>query len=177
MKFLFDLFPVILFFAAYKFADIYVATQVAIAASFLQIGWLWFKGRRIDTMLWISLAVITLFGGLTLFLHDENFIKWKPTVLYWLFSIILLGGKWFFSKNLIRALLTEHLQLPESAWNRLNWAWIGFFAFMGLVNLFVAFNFSTDVWVNFKLFGMTALMLIFVLAQGLLLSKYLGDNQ
>ncbi len=177
MKFLFDLFPVILFFVAYKYAGIYLATQVAIAATFLQIGWLWFKGRKIDTMLWISLAVISVFGGLTLFLHDENFIKWKPTVLYWLFSAILLGGKFVFGRNLIQALLQEQLTLPEFAWSRLNWAWIGFFAFMGLANLFVAFNFSTDDWVNFKMFGATALMLVFVLAQGLFLSKYLGENK
>lgn len=177
MKFLFDLFPVILFFVAYKYADIYLATQVAIVATFLQIGWLWFKGRKIDTMLWISLAVITVFGGLTLFLHDENFIKWKPTVLYWLFSAILLGGKFFFDRNLIQALLNEQLTLPELAWTRLNWSWIGFFAFMGLANLLVAFNFSTDDWVNFKMFGATALMLVFVLAQGLFLSKYLGESK
>lgn len=177
MKFLFDLFPVILFFVAYKYADIYLATQVAIAATFLQIGWLWFKGRKIDTMLWISLAVITVFGGLTLFLHDENFIKWKPTVLYWLFSATLLGGKFLFDRNLIQALLNEQLTLPELAWTRLNWSWIGFFAFMGLANLLVAFNFSTDDWVNFKMFGATALMLVFVLAQGLFLSKYLGESK
>lgn len=177
MKFLFDLFPVILFFVAYKYADIYLATLVAIVATFLQIAWLWFKGRKIDTMLWISLVVISVFGGLTLFLHDENFIKWKPTVLYWLFSIILLGGKLFFDKNFLQALLKEQMTLPEPAWTRLNWAWISFFACMGVLNLFVAFNFSTDAWVNFKMFGATALMLIFVLAQGLFLSKYLGETK
>ncbi|HOL65451.1 MAG TPA: septation protein A [Accumulibacter sp.] len=177
MKFLFDLFPVILFFVAYKYADIYLATLVAIVATFLQIAWLWFKGRKIDTMLWISLVVISVFGGLTLFLHDENFIKWKPTVLYWLFSVILLGGKLFFDKNLLQALLKEQMTLPEPAWTRLNWAWIGFFACMGVLNLFVAFNFSTDAWVNFKMFGATALMLVFVLAQGLFLSKYLGETK
>ncbi|EXI91517.1 MAG: Intracellular septation protein [Candidatus Accumulibacter sp. BA-94] len=176
MKFLFDLFPVILFFIAYKVYDIYVATAVAIAATFAQIGWLWFRGRKIDTMLWVSLVIISVFGGMTLVLHDEEFIKWKPTVLYWAFAAALLGGSLFLKKNLIRLLMAEQLQLPEVAWAKLNWSWIAFFAFMGVANLFVAFNFSTDDWVNFKLFGGIGLMLVFVLAQGLLLSKYIEEK-
>lgn len=176
MKFLFDLFPVILFFIAYKVFDIYVATAVAIAATFAQIGWLWFRGRKIDTMLWVSLVIISVFGGMTLVLHDEDFIKWKPTVLYWAFAATLLGGSLLMKKNLIRLLLAEQMQLPEVAWEKLNWSWIAFFAFMGVANLLVAFNFSTDDWVNFKLFGGIGLMLLFVLAQGLLLSKYIEEK-
>ncbi|MBN8455120.1 septation protein A [Accumulibacter sp.] len=176
MKFLFDLFPVILFFIAYKVYDIYVATAVAIAATFAQIGWLWFRGRKIDTMLWVSLVIISVFGGMTLVLHDEDFIKWKPTVLYWAFAATLLGGSLLMKKNLIRLLLAEQMQLPEVAWEKLNWSWIAFFAFMGAANLLVAFNFSTDDWVNFKLFGGIGLMLVFVLAQGLLLSKYIEEK-
>ncbi|QKS28414.1 MAG: Intracellular septation protein [Accumulibacter sp.] len=176
MKFLFDLFPVILFFIAYKAYDIYVATAVAIAATFAQIGWLWFRGRKIDTMLWVSLVIISVFGGMTLVLHDEDFIKWKPTVLYWAFAATLLGGSLLMKKNLIRLLLAEQMQLPEVAWEKLNWSWIAFFAFMGVANLLVAFNFSTDDWVNFKLFGGIGLMLLFVLAQGLLLSKYIEEK-
>jgi intracellular septation protein len=177
MKFLFDLFPVILFFIAYKFAGIYAATGVAMAATFAQIGWLWFRGRKIDTMLWVSLVIITVFGGMTLALHDETFIKWKPTVLYWAFAAVLLGGTLFFKKNLMRTLLAEQMELPEAAWKTVNWSWIGFFLFMGVANLVVAFNFSTDDWVNFKLFGGMGLMLVFVLGQGLLLSKYLEENK
>jgi len=177
MKFLFDLFPVILFFIAYKFAGIYAATGVAMAATFAQIGWLWFRGRRIDTMLWVSLVIITVFGGMTLALHDETFIKWKPTVLYWAFAAVLLGGTLFFKRNLMRTLLAEQMELPEAAWKTVNWSWIGFFLFMGVANLVVAFNFSTDDWVNFKLFGGMGLMLVFVLGQGLLLSKYLEENK
>ena len=177
MKFLFDLFPVILFFIAYKFAGIYAATGVAMAATFAQIGWLWFRGRKIDTMLWVSLVIITVFGGMTLALHDETFIKWKPTVLYWAFAAVLLGGTLFFKRNLMRTLLAEQMELPEAAWKTLNWSWIGFFLFMGVANLVVAFNFSTDDWVNFKLFGGMGLMLVFVLGQGLLLSKYLEENK
>ncbi|MFZ2854183.1 MAG: septation protein A [Rhodocyclaceae bacterium] len=178
MKFLFDLFPVILFFIAFKFAGIYAATGVAIAATFAQIAWVWFKHRKVDTMLWVSLGIVTVFGGMTLIFHDETFIKWKPTVLYWAFAAALAGGTLFFKKNLIRTLLTEQMHLPEAVWNRLNWSWVGFFVFMGLANLAVAFafNFSTDDWVNFKLFGGMGLMLVFVIAQGLLLSKYIEEK-
>jgi intracellular septation protein len=176
MKFLFDLFPVILFFVAYKLADLYVATGVAMAATFAQIAWLLFRGRKIDTMLWVSLVVITVFGGMTLLLHDEAFIKWKPTILYWAFAATLLGGVLFRRKNLIRILMAGQMDLPDAAWDKLNWAWMGFFVFMGIINLLVAFNFSTDDWVNFKLFGATGLTLVFVLAQGLLLSKHIEEK-
>jgi intracellular septation protein len=178
MKFLFDLFPVILFFIAFKFAGIYAATGVAIAATFAQIAWVWFKHRKVDTMLWVSLGVVTVFGGMTLIFHDETFIKWKPTVLYWAFAAALAGGMLFFKKNLIRLLLVEQMQLPEAVWRQLNWSWVGFFVFMGIANLAVAFafGFSTDDWVNFKLFGGMGLMLVFVIAQGLLLSKYIEEK-
>ncbi|MBI2310918.1 MAG: septation protein A [Betaproteobacteria bacterium] len=177
MKFLFDLFPVILFFVTFKLAGIYAATAVAIAATFLQIGWVWFRHRKVDTMLWVSLAVITVFGGATLALRDEMFIKWKPTILYWLFGAILAGGQLGFGKNLIRAMLAAQIALPDFVWSRLNWSWIGFFAFMGAANLFVAYNFSTDGWVNFKLFGGMGLMLVFVLLQGVMLAKYVEDKK
>ena len=177
MKFLFDLFPVILFFIAFKLHGIYAATAVAIAASFAQIGWLWLRGRKIDNMLWVSLAIIVLFGGATLLLHDETFIKWKPTVLYWLFASVLGVSALVFRKNLIRSMLGEQIQLPEAAWAKLNLSWVGFFACMGVLNLYVAFNFPTDTWVNFKLFGGMGLMLAFVIAQGLFLAKYVEQKE
>ncbi|MFO1364812.1 MAG: septation protein A [Burkholderiales bacterium] len=176
MKFLFDLFPVILFFAAFKLADIYVATGVAIAATIAQVAWLKLRGRKVDTMLWASLAIIVVFGGATLALHDETFIKWKPTILYWLFAAVLAGGELFLRRNLIRTLLGEQLQLPDRAWRTLNRSWTGFFAFMGAANLFVAYRFSTDAWVNFKLFGGIGLMLLFVLAQSMFLAKYVEEK-
>lgn len=176
MKFLFDLFPVILFFIAFKFSGIFVATAVAIAATFAQIGWLWFRGRKIDTMLWVSLCIITVFGGLTLVFQDETFIKWKPTILYWAFASALIGGVLLLRKNLIRTLMGAQMTLPDPVWNKLNWSWAGFFVFMGLLNLAVAYNFSTDDWVNFKLFGGMGLMLVFVLAQGFFLSKYIEEK-
>ena len=176
MKFLFDLFPVILFFVAFKLSDIYVATGAAIAATFAQVGWLKLRGRKVDPMLWASLGIIAVFGGATLALHDETFIKWKPTVLYWLFAAVLAGAELLAGKNLLRSLLGAQLELPDHAWRRLSWSWIGFFAFMGAANLFVAYRFSTEAWVNFKLFGGMGLMLLFVLAQGLFLAKYVQEK-
>jgi len=176
MKFLFDLFPIILFFIAFKFAGIYAATAVAIAATFAQIGWLKWRRRKVDTMMWVSLAIIVVFGGATLALHDETFIKWKPTVLYWMFCAALLGAQVLMKKNLIRSMLGEQVELPEPAWQKLNWSWIGFFAFMGAANLYVAFNFSTDDWVNFKLFGGMGLMLVFVVLQAVFLARYVQER-
>ena len=142
MKFLFDLFPVILFFVAFKMADIYVATAVAIGATFLQIGLLAVLRRKIDTMLWVSLGIIVVFGGATLVLRDETFIKWKPTVLYWLFGAALALSDLLLRRNLIRSMLSAQIQLPDAVWRRLNWSWTTFFAFMGVANLLVAFNFK-----------------------------------
>jgi intracellular septation protein len=177
MKFLFDLLPVVLFFAAFKLWDIYVATAVAIAATFVQVGWLKLTKRRVEPMLWASLGIIAVFGGATLLLQDETFIKWKPTVLYWLLGAVLAGAALLFRRNLIRSMLSEQMQLPETVWSRLNWSWIGFFAFMGGANLYVAYNYSTDLWVNFKLFGGMGLMLVFVVVQALFLAKYVEEKQ
>lgn len=176
MKFLFDLFPILLFFVAYKFQGIYAATAVAIFATFAQIAWVWFHHRKVDTMLWVSLGIITLFGGATLLLHDATFIKWKPTVLYWLFSIALLVSQLAFRKNLIKALMGKQMVLPEAIWQRLNIGWALFFALLGVVNLYVAFNYSESDWVNFKLFGILGLMLAFILVQSLFLAKYVEHD-
>ena len=166
MKMLFDLFPVILFFVAFKAFDIYVATAVAIGATFAQIGWVLFRKRRVDTMLWVSLGVITLFGGATLLFANETFIKWKPTVLYWLFGGVLAGAALFFKKNLVRSMMEKQVSLPDEIWTRLLASWIGFFVAMGVINLYVAYNFSEEFWVNFKLFGMLGLTLVFIVVQG-----------
>ena len=177
MKFLFDLFPVILFFAAFKFFDIYIATAVAMVATFLQIGWVWFRHRKVDNMLWVSLVVIVVFGGATLLLHDETFIKWKPSVLYWLFGAILLIADYGFGKNLIKAMMAKQMTLPGIVWQKLLLSWVGFFVVMGALNLYVAYNFSTDAWVNFKLFGGMGLMLVFVLLQALMLAKHIDTKE
>jgi intracellular septation protein len=176
MKFLFEVFPVALFFVAILVWDIFVATGVAIAATFLQVGWLALRRRKIPPMLWASLAIIVVFGGLTLYLRDKTFILWKPTVLYWLFATVLAGGA-LLGRNLIRALLSEQMSLPEPVWQRLNWSWVGFFAFMGVLNLYVAYNYSEKIWASFKLFGGMGLMLAFVVAQSAFLAKYVEDKR
>ena len=177
MKLLFDLFPVLLFFAAFKLQGIFVATAVAIAATAIQIAWTKIRHGKVDVMLWVSFAIIVVFGGATLMLHDETYIKWKPTVLYWMFSAILLISNIVFGKNLMKLLLQEKVALPLHAWHRLNLSWSLFFAVLGFLNLYVAFNYSTDSWVNFKLFGFTGLMLVFILAQGAWLTKYVDEKK
>jgi intracellular septation protein len=176
MKFLFDIFPVVLFFVAFKLFDIYVATGVAIAATFAQVGWLKLRGRKVENMVWVSLAVIVVFGGATLVLQDETFIKWKPTVLYWLFAAVLAVAALGFRKNLIRAMMQAQMSLPDAVWDRLLASWVAFFAAMGALNLVVAYQFSTDTWVNFKLFGGMGLLLLFVVLQALVLARHVEDK-
>ncbi len=176
MKFLFDLFPVILFFVAFKFAGIYVATGVAMAATLGQIAWVWFRHRKVEPMLWVSFGVIIVFGSATLLLQDETFIKWKPTVLYWLFGVSLAIAHLAFHRNLIRAMMGKQLQLPDPAWERLLWSWVGFFAVMGAANLYVAFHYPTDIWVNFKLFGGMGLMFAFVIGQAFYLARFAEED-
>jgi intracellular septation protein len=177
MKLLFDLFPVILFFVTFKIYGIYAATAVAIGATFAQIVWVWFRHGKVDTMLWVSLVIIVIFGSATLILQDETFIKWKPSVLYWLFAAALLLAHLVFKKNLIRVMMKEQIKLPDPVWGRLNASWAAFFALMGGANLYVAFNYDTDTWVNFKLFGFMGLMVAFVLLQGVMLGKYIQDSE
>jgi intracellular septation protein len=206
MKFLFDLFPVILFFGVFKWgnsqseaaqsfatqylsgfvsggvvtaaqAPILLATAVAIVATVAQIGYLLLRSKKVDPMLWMSLAIIGFFGGATIYFHNETFIKWKPTVLYWCFAIVLFVSQFGFRKNLIRSMMEKQLTLPNPAWHRLGLAWMAFFCLMGILNLYVAFSFSTAAWVNFKLFGGIGLMFAFVVAQSVMLSKYVKDVQ
>lgn len=177
MKLLFDLFPVILFFAAFKFFGIYVATAAAMGATVLQVIWMKLRHGKVDTMLWVSFGIIGLFGGATLLLQDENFIKWKPTILYWIFAGALLFSNLLFKKNLIRSMLGEKISLPDNTWHLVNLSWGLFFLILGIINLCVAFNFSTDAWVNFKLFGATGMMFIFILLQAALLSKYISHEE
>ena len=177
MKFLFDIFPVILFFAAFKLYGIYVATAVAMAATVLQISWVWVRHRKVDNMLWGSLGLIVVFGGATLLLQDETFIKWKPTVLYWLFSAVLTVSALIFKKNLIRAMMEKQVTAPDPVWGKLLVGWIGFFAVMGVLNLYVAYAYDTDIWVNFKLFGGIGLMILFVIAQAVVLAPHMKGRE
>jgi intracellular septation protein len=177
MKFLFDLFPVLCFFAVYWLSDIYIATGAAIAATIGQVAWLRLRKRRIDPMLWVSLALIVVFGSLTLILQDKRFIMWKPTVLYWCFAAALAVSATLFRKNLIRSMLSKEIQLPDPVWANLNWSWVGFFLAMGVANLYVAFNYEEATWVKFKLIGGTGLMLLFVVAQALFLARHMPEQK
>ena len=175
MKFLFDFFPLILFFVAFRFAGIYAATAVAIAATVAQIGWSLARRHKVSAMQWASLAIIVVFGGATLLLHDETFIKWKPTVLYWTGGAAFLASL-ALGRNLARAIMGAEIELPEPVWTRLALAWAAFFLFAGALNLYVAFNFPTTTWVNFKVFGSLGLIVAFVIAQSLWISRYLPDE-
>ena len=206
MKLLFDLFPVILFFAVFKIAGaspdaaqaigtqylsglvsggevtlqqapILLATAVAILATLGQVLWLLARRKPVDNMLWVSLVIIVLFGGATIYFHDEQFIKLKPTVLYWCFALVLLGAPLLFGKNLMRSMMGKQMHLPDAVWSRLNLAWGLFFMVMGAVNLYVAFTMPLAFWVNFKLFGFLGLMIAFVIAQSVYLSRYMKEAE
>jgi len=177
MKFLFDLFPILLFFLAYKLYDIYVATAVAIGAAFVQTGLYWLRHRKFEKMHLITLGILILFGGLTLALHDPVFIKWKPTVVNWLFGLVFLGSQFIGNRPLVERMMGHAITVPAPVWSRLNWAWTLFFLAMGLLNLYVAYNFSEDTWVNFKLFGMMGLTLLFVFGQAFYLGRYMQTDK
>ena len=201
MKILLDFLPIALFFGMFKYAEgrpdwaaatatdalgfmvaggvvgpteapVLLATVVVIAATLLQVIVMKLRGQKIDTMLWVSLALVTVLGGATIYFHSEAFIKWKPTVLYWAMGGALGVGQ-LLGRNGIRALMGQQMSLPDAVWSRLSLAWVGFFTAMGFLNLWVAYTFSTPVWVNFKLFGGLGLMLAFVLLQAMVLGKYL----
>lgn len=173
MKLLFDFFPILLFFVAYKLQGIYAATGIAIVASFIQVGLFWLKNRRVENMHLITLALIVVFGGATLLLQDEMYIKWKPTVLNWLFGLAFLGSRFIGSKTITQRMMDKNITLPDPIWTRLNLSWVIFFFALGIANLYVVYSFDTDTWVNFKLFGMMGLTLAFVLIQALVLTRHI----
>jgi intracellular septation protein len=175
MQLLADFFPLILFFLAFKWQGIMIATAVAIAASVVQIGWFWSR-RKVSAIHWISFAIIVVFGGATLLLQDDTFIKWKPTVLYAAFALILGGGKLLMGRDLLSHVL-KGMTLPAAVWTRVTWAWTGFFVAMAVANWYVAFHYPTETWVNFKVFYAMGLCLLFALAQGLVLARYVSDER
>ena len=177
MKLLLDFFPIALFFVTFKLAGIFYATAVAIVATLMQIAWLYKKTGHVEPMQWISLGVIVLFGGATLLTQDETFIKWKPTILYALMGGALLIGQVFFKRNFLKNLMGAQMNLPEPVWLNLLLSWVVFFTAMGIINLWVAYNFDTDTWVNYKLFGGMCLMLLFVVLQALYLSRHAQPEQ
>jgi intracellular septation protein len=209
MKFLFDFLPIALFFGVFKLGETYeqasfhivstflggfisggaikpdqapimLATVVAIIATTLQLIYVKARGRKIDGMLWVSFLVITIFGGATIYFHNDDFIKWKPTIIYWVFGVGMLVAQFVFNKNLIRQTMQDQITLPEPVWNRLALAWMGFFFVLGGLNLlaaFVVFANNTPAWVNFKVFGMTGIMFVFIVAQTMYLSKYIEEEK
>jgi intracellular septation protein len=197
MKFFFDFLPIMLFFIAFKFypdfysADaglcvanmcipggkegaIYAATIVAIVASSVQVAFMWIKHRRVETMHLVTLGLILVLGGATLFFQDELFIKWKPTLVNWAFGIVFFGSEWIGAKPLVRRMMESNVELTQpQIWITLNRAWSAFFVVLGVINLYVAYNYSTDVWVNFKLFGLMGITFLFVIAQAVFLTRYM----
>ena len=176
MKLFLDFFPIVLFFAAYKLADIYVATLAAIVGSVLLVAFTWLTRRKVETMHLISMVLIVVFGGLTWYLRDPTFIKLKPTVLNWLFATVFLGSHFIGKKTIIQRMLSSQITLPAPVWSRLNLAWTSYFIVIGAANIYVAYNYEEAVWVNIKLFGMMGLTFVFVLLQSFYLSRYLTDT-
>lgn len=173
MKLLFDFLPIFLFFIAYKLYDIYTATIVAIVASCLQVAFFWIKYRRVETMHIITMVLIVVLGGATLIFKDETFIKWKPTGVNWMFGIAFLVSQFIGKKTILERMMGTSIKLPAQIWTRLNTAWALFFIFLGFINLYVAYNYDTDTWVNFKLFGMMGLTIIFIILQSVYLSRHI----
>ena len=184
MKFLYDLFPLLLFFAAFKLYGIYTATAVAIVASFVQVGYFWFRHRRVETMHVVTLAVIVVFGGLTLLLHDETFIKWKPTLVYWILGALTLASQWLGNKTVIERMMSAQIALPANVWKRLNLSWGLFFIALGALNIYVAFYYGLDLdeetrrslWVNFKVFGLLGITLVFVVVQAFFMTRHVQEK-
>ncbi len=204
MKLLFDLFPVIAFFITLKVTEkisamaifaretlsflgiqetlpdelipIMLATVVVILATLLQIIWVKLRHGRVDKMLWISAALVAVLGGLTLYLQNPAFIKWKPTLLYWVFAMTLLGAQVLWKKNLLKSMMGQEIKLAESVWRSITMAWIGFFIGMGFLNLYVAYHFSTDTWASFKLFGSLGLTFAFILLQAWWMQKHIQEE-
>ena len=176
MKILIDFFPILLFFGAYKFYDIYVGTGVLMAATVLQMVLIYVIDRKLQVIQKITLALVLVFGTLTLVLHDDRFIKWKPTVLYAAMAVGLAIAVWIYKKNFLKLMLGSQMELPDAVWRRLNMVWIAYCAFMALINAYVAAYYSTEAWVNFKLWGY-AFPLVFILGQGLYISRYLKTDE
>lgn len=180
MKFLFDFFPIILFFVVFNSYDdqmdgVIAATKVMIAASALQISLYWLKHRRFENMHLITLAMVAVLGGATIYFRNADFIKWKPTAVNWLFAIAFLASEFVGKKSLLKRMMDKNISLPEIVWSRLNYAWVVFFILMGVVNLYVAFNFSLDDWVDFKTFGMLGLTFAFVILQAFYMARHVGE--
>lgn len=177
MKPFLEFFPIILFFVAYKLYDIYIATAVVIAATIVQVASYWFLYRKVETLQWITLGLILVMGGATLYLQDEQFIKWKLTIIEWLFGGAFLVSQFVGNKTFIERMMGGNIELPAVIWKRLNLSWSFFFISIGMLNLYVMFNYNTDDWVSFKTFGVPGLMLAFIVVQMVFLYKYAPETE
>jgi len=184
MKLLYDLFPLLLFFAAFQLYDIYIATAAAIVGTFLQVGWHWFRTHRFETMHLTTLGVLVVFGGMTLWLRDDTFIRWKPTIAYGILAAIVFASQFMGNKTVLERMLGTQVTFPQHIWSRLNLSWGTFFLFLGALNLYVAFYYGLDrdaetrlaFWVNFKVFGLLGITVLFVLVQAMVMAKYMADE-
>ncbi|MEQ1557479.1 MAG: septation protein A [Methyloglobulus sp.] len=176
MKQLFEFFPILLFFIAFKLYDIYVATAVVIVATILQVGYSWFRYRKVETMQWITLALIVVMGGATLLLHDEQFIKWKLSIIEWLFGLAFLGSQFIGEKPFVERMMSKALTLPDPIWRRLNIMWGCFFMSVGFINVYVMHHYTTEEWVTFKTFGVPGLMVVFIILQMAFLYKHIPET-
>lgn len=177
MKQLLEFIPIILFFIAYKFYDIYVATAVVIVATIIQVGITWFKYKKVETMQWVTLGLILVMGGATIYLQNEQFIKWKLTIIEWLFGLAFVGSQFFGKKLLVERMMGASLELPAAIWKKLNLMWATFFISVGFINIYVMQNFNTDDWVTFKTFGVPGLMIVFIILQMVFIYKYIPDTK
>jgi intracellular septation protein len=172
MQLLIDFLPVVAFFIAYKMAGIYVATGVLIVGVLAQTLYSWLRHKKVSPMLLTSAALVLVFGGLTLLIHDATFIKWKPTIVNWLFAGAFLASQYMKGPTIVQRLMGEQITLnPPVLWTKLNLMWVAFFVFAGALNIYVAFSYSEAAWVNFKLFGLMGLTLVFALLQGVWLTR------
>jgi intracellular septation protein len=171
MKFLFDLFPVVLFFIFYKIYDIYIATAALMAATYIQIILLYLFKKKIEKMIIFTAIVLTVFGGMTLFFQSNVFIMWKPSIIYWVFGLVILVANKFYNKNLIQMSLGSQVELKKHHWQNLSWSTALFFIFLGFLNIYIAQNFSEDTWVSFKLFGTTALLFLYIISVVIYIAK------
>lgn len=177
MKLLLDFLPILIFFGVYKYTgDIIIATAVLIPATLAQMLYTWLKEHRIEKMQLVTLILVVVMGGATVLFQDKTFIQWKPTVVNWLFAAAFFGSQFIGQKTIVERIMGANIELPKNVWSTLNISWVIFFLFMGAINLFVAYNFSEDIWVDFKLFGMLGLTILFIIIQGLYMSKHMPNQ-
>jgi len=177
MKQLLEFIPIILFFVTYKLYDIYIATAVIIVATIIQVSYTWFKQRKVETMQWITLVLVVVMGGATIYLHDEQYLKWKFSIIEWLFGLAFLGSQFIGKKTFVERMMSANLTLPQPVWKRLNFSWASFFLGVGFMNVYVMYHYSTDDWVTFKTFIAPGLMVVFIVLQMVFLYKYVPEPE